>query len=135
MEPIVWDDRLATGDSLIDAQHADLHDLVIELGMLADESPDRVRLGEVLFDVLAYASTHFADEEALMERIGFPGLERQKGLHSAFRLEVAEMAERFAAGDQSLTAEKIQQRLYEWLVGHVWEEDLQFAKYIRPRGN
>lgn len=135
MEPIIWDERLATGDAHIDAQHAELHDLVLELGILAEEDPDRVRLGEVLFDLLSYASTHFADEEALMERIGFPGLEHQKTLHAEFRHEVAEMAARFAAGDEALTASKVQQRLQDWLLHHVWEEDLQFATYIRPRGN
>lgn len=135
MQPIIWDERLATGDPLIDAQHVELHDLVLELGLLADETPDRVRLGEVLFDVASYTSTHFADEESLMERIGFPGLERQRALHAEFVREVAEMVERFTAGDQALTAGHVQQRLQDWLLHHVWEEDLQFATYIRPKGN
>jgi len=135
VQPIIWDERLATGDLHIDAQHVELHDLVLELGILADEEPDRLALGEVLFDLLAYASTHFADEEALMERIGFPGLARQKMLHDAFRVEVADMATRFDAGDDSLTAVQMQERLQDWLLHHVWEEDLQFASYIRPQGN
>jgi hemerythrin len=135
VQPIVWDERLATGDPHIDAQHAELHDLVLELGFLAEEEPDRIALGEVLFDVLAYATTHFADEEALMERIGFPGLERQKALHAEFARDVAEMTARFAAGDETLTAVQVQQQLQQWLIDHVWEEDLQFAVYIRPTGN
>ncbi len=135
MQPIIWDERLATGDPHIDAQHAELHDLVLELGILADEAPDRLALGEVLFDLLAYASTHFDDEEALMERIGFPGLDRQKSLHDAFRVEVAEMAARFGSGDETLDAPQVQARLQHWLVHHVWEEDLQFAAFIRPQGN
>jgi hemerythrin len=132
---MIWDERLATGDPHIDAQHLELHDLVLELGLLADEDPNRTALGEVLFDVLAYAATHFADEEALMKRIGFPGLERQKALHAEFGLEVRAMADRFAAGDKTLTAEYVQHRLHGWLVRHVWEEDLQFAEYVRPQGN
>jgi hemerythrin-like metal-binding protein len=135
VQPIIWDERLSTGDPHIDAQHAELHDLVLELGLLMEEDSNRVALGEVLFDVLAYASTHFADEEALMERIGFPGLARQKALHAEFRRVVTVMAERFAAGDETLTAEQVQEQLHEWLVNHVWEEDLQFAVYIRPQGN
>lgn len=135
MQPIVWDERLSTGDAHIDSQHEELHDLVLELGILAEQDPDRVRLGEVLFDVLAYATTHFADEEALMERIGFPRLERQRILHAQFRATVSEMAERFSAGDETLTAGNVQGQLQEWLVNHVWEEDLQFAAYVRPQGN
>ena len=134
MRPIIWDERLSTGDPHIDAQHVELHDLVIELGMLAEEAPDRVALGEILFDVLTYASTHFDDEEALMRRIGFPGLERQQQLHAAFRIEVADMAGRFAAGDETLNAQRVQDRLQDWLLHHVWEEDLQFAEYIKPHG-
>jgi hemerythrin len=135
MRPIVWDERLATGDPSIDAQHVELHDLVLELGILAEETPDRVRLGEVLFDVLAYSSTHFAYEEALMARIGFPGLERQKTLHTEFKRRVAEMAVRYASGDVTLTAGQMQSQLQEWLMNHVWEEDLKLAAYIRPQGN
>jgi len=135
VQPIVWDERLSTGDAHIDSQHEELHDLVLELGILAEQDPDRVRLGEVLFDVLAYATTHFADEEALMERIGFPRLERQRILHAQFRATVSEMAERFSAGDETLTAGNVQGQLQEWLVNHVWEEDLQFAAYVRPQGN
>ena len=135
MEPILWDERLATGDPHIDAQHAELHDLAIELGVLAEREPDRVLLGEVLFDILSYAATHFSDEEALMARIGFPGLERQKKLHAEFTLELSALSAAFAAGDKNVTAAAVQERLQEWLVHHVWEEDLQFAEYIRPRGN
>lgn len=136
MEPVVWDKRLATGDPHIDAQHEELHDLVLELGLMADErEEDRVRLGEVLFDVIAYASTHFSDEEALMERIGFPGLDRQKRLHAEFRTALAAMSDRFAEGDPTLNAAAMQTWLQDWLLHHVWEEDLQFAAYVRPQGN
>jgi hemerythrin len=135
MQPIIWDERLATGDPAIDAQHQELHDLVMELGMLAEEVPDRVALGEVIFEILAYAAVHFSDEEALMERIGFPGLARQKVLHSAFAEEVSDLAAAFVAGDDRVTASAVQARLQQWLLHHVWEEDLQFAAYIRPRGN
>ena len=135
VQPIIWDERLATGDPNIDAQHIELHDLVLELGMLTDSDLDRVRLGEVLFDILAYSSTHFADEEALMKRIGFPGLERQKTLHQEFRRRIVEMATRFSAGDETLTLDHVQRELQDWLIGHVWEEDLRFAAYIRPQGN
>ncbi|NTU71463.1 MAG: bacteriohemerythrin [Coriobacteriia bacterium] len=135
MDPIIWNERLATGDAHIDGQHAELHDLVMELGILADEDPDPVRLGEVLFDVLAYASTHFEDEEALMERMGFPGLERQRELHTGFKSTVEEFARRFSEGDTTLTAALVQENLQQWLLTHVWEEDLQFAAYGRQRGN
>jgi len=135
VQPIIWDERLATGDSHIDAQHIELHDLVIELGILAESEPDRIRLGEVLFDVLAYSATHFSDEEDLMARIGFPGLERQKLLHAEFSRRIVEMATQYSAGDETLTADLVRSRLQEWLVHHVWEEDLQFAVYIRPQGN
>lgn len=135
MQPIIWDERLATGDPHIDAQHIELHDLVLELGILADSEPDRVRLGEVLFDVLAYSSTHFSYEEALMERIGFLGLDRQRQLHAEFSRRVAEMVTRFSAGDETLTAAQVQEQLQDWLIHHVWEEDLRFAVYIRPQGN
>lgn len=135
VEPIIWDERLATGDPHIDAQHLELHDLVLELGMLAAAEPDRVRLGEVLFDILQYASTHFADEERLMERVGFPGLERQRRLHAAFGREMNDVARAFADGDENVTALEVQQMMYGWLLQHVWEEDLQFAEYVRPVGN
>jgi len=41
----------------------------------------------------------------------------------------------FGAGDETLDALQLQERLQHWLVHHVWEEDLQFAAFIRPQGN
>ena len=43
------------------------------------------------------------------------------------------MAARFAAGDETLDRRQVQERLQHWLVHHVWEEDLQFAAFIRPQ--
>lgn len=135
MAQLIWDDRLATGHPLIDAQHAELHDLVMELGILAERDEDRLRLGDVLFEILSYAATHFREEEALMDAVGFPGLARQRKLHHAFAVKLARASKLFAQGDSEISASGLWRELNDWLLHHVWDEDMQLAEFLRSRGN
>lgn len=135
MEHLIWDDRLATGDPVIDDQHAQLHDLVMELGIIAEQGEDRVLLGEALFEIIAYAGTHFRAEEELMESVGYPELDRQRGLHQEFAADLAMTSERFGQGDLTVNAAQLRDDLHHWLRTHVWEEDMKLATYLRSRGN
>lgn len=132
MATLDWDDRLKTGDAIVDKQHVDLHALVVELGDLDVVSEkDRHEIEFMLFKILRYAAVHFADEEALMERIGFNGLERQRRLHAKFACDVTMLAGAYVDGSARSSVSEIQSFMYEWLLRHVMEEDMLIAEYIR----
>jgi hemerythrin-like metal-binding protein len=65
---IRWNQGLSIGDDYIDSQHRGFVELI---GGVSEYGDSRDR--HVLSEVLSYAATHFADEEAYMERIEYPG--------------------------------------------------------------
>ena len=78
-----WIERYAIGDDLVDAQHRRLLEMINTLhsALAAKGSSDVVR--EVITQLVEYSREHFVAEEALMARIGYPGLPYHKKLHVA----------------------------------------------------
>ena len=66
-----WDESLSVGINVIDAQHKRIVQYINELATARDNG-DRATIGKVLDGMIDYTVTHFAFEESLMERAGYP---------------------------------------------------------------
>ena len=105
-----WSEELAIGDAQVDAQHRRLFELVHELATA-------IALDYGLDELLRYSFEHFADEEALMERIGYPDLAEHRQWHG-------ELATEFDGFWEDYLAERIDRQallgfLAKWLYHHV----------------
>ena len=86
-DPFAFTSKYMTGITLIDDEHRRLFEIIKETNdliheeFLHDKYDEIVRLITELRD---YTEFHFSDEEALMTRIQYPGLDAQKRAHSAF---------------------------------------------------
>lgn len=77
-------------------------------------------------DLQDYANTHFAHEEAYMEKIQDPELPRQRKEHQAFIKKVTELP-----ADDSLSLEKLQEIMeywVRWLFSHILHTDMMIGK-------
>lgn len=131
----MWDDKLHTGNKKVDQQHSELNELIVELGRMDSHDEDSAAIERMLYRILHYASVHFHDEEELMERIGYPGLERQKRLHSDFANKATRLASEYVVGPVRPSLASIQSFMRDWLLRHVLDEDLHMAEYIQERQN
>ena len=124
MEPFTWSDKISVGSPAMDAQHMKLIELLNALAF--DANPG------VVFDTVMrmfdYASVHFKEEEALLARIGYRELERQKSEHHAFLSKTTELAGQ-SLGDPA-TSVKIATYLTTWLLHHIMEEDMKYKPFI-----
>ena len=80
-----------------------------------------------------YASRHFADEETLMQRSGYPGLDSHKGLHVEFieRLEsLVDDSDIYRAPGQDM-ADEILDLTQGWLIDHILNEDVQYVSHVK----
>jgi len=75
-----------------------------------------------------YVETHFASEEAVMERTGFPDLEAHRAAHEALRNEVRVMV---ARQGWTLTSELLNY-LTTWLTTHLDTYDQALAAHLKP---
>lgn len=128
-----WNASMETGDPLIDAQHRDVVNLLDDL-QASHLAPDVVghRALEKLMD---FTVTHFAAEESLMRRVGYPATESDRMVagHRRFqdyaRLRVVE----FRMGN-SATLLSLHAFLYDWLTEHEFGLDRALVEWIHTRG-
>lgn len=129
---ISWDPTMSVGVEVIDAQHRRIVDYINELDV-ARGMGDRDLVKEVLLGLQDYALSHFAFEELLMERSGYPLRESHKKVHETFAAHVAKYLERHDLGGD--VCRQVLSELKIWLTNHIAHDDQQYAPYIKKMQN
>jgi hemerythrin len=123
-----WDLSLSTGVGVIDIQNRRIVDYLNLLEIAKKEcTGDQVSL--VISGLKAFVDRHFAYEERLMDRAGYPLTQRHIEAHKYFKAVVDDYHVRHESG------ENITQSLFTdleiWLTEHIQQEDLNFAPYAK----
>jgi hemerythrin len=128
-----WDESLATGNAVIDAEHRELIALIDELE-LADTEADETRVPQALEQLADYVAVHFQMEERLMRREGYPAaaIEAHVAEHRELARRTSELEAAYAAGTLD-SVDPIVEFLYEWFQHHIAEVDQQLADHVRER--
>jgi hemerythrin len=122
---VEWREGFRTGIDEIDAEHRQLFAMVKRL--------DASNVKAMMNDVVEYVVTHFTHEEALMERSGYPGLQRHVEMHEGLATRVSE----FLVGGAAWSEHRVQELrtfLNKWLVGHILTHDLHFGRWYHAKG-
>jgi hemerythrin len=126
MKNIEWDDSLLIGNDLIDIQHKRLIGLIAAIP--EEKSPgDELALDEAI----VYAETHFADEEELLEHVGYPKTPEHIEMHEKMTSILESYKRDYDEGKTDLSAFK--QSMYEWIKGHIMTEDKKISAFLRSR--
>ncbi|GFK92936.1 Bacteriohemerythrin [Fundidesulfovibrio magnetotacticus] len=120
-----WTPGLAMGDPDIDEQHRMLFQMIRELDARMAGGEHRQAVLDALQGMLAYAATHFEDEEVLMEDAGWEGLARHEGLHAEFLWRAGGYESRVRE-DSATASREVLDYLLRWLVEHIHVEDRSF---------
>ncbi len=133
MRYIEWQDWMAVGIPLIDADHKVLISLINQVHACIGDAQESSRLGDVLRALEEYTEHHFRREEKLAEEVGFPGLTAHKALHAHLTAQVREMVHRYEMVPGSTRAVDVQSFLERWLIDHVCRHDMAIKKYALGR--
>jgi hemerythrin len=123
-----WSSDLETGIEVIDKQHQRIVDYLNELND-ANDSGDREATNHVLGELVDYTLTHFAFEEELQEKAGYPFLKAHKRVHEIFTKRIAEFQKRAANGEN--VAPELLSMLKIWLVNHIKGDDADYADNVK----
>jgi hemerythrin-like metal-binding protein len=133
MPLLEWNDQLALGHDEIDGQHRMLVDMINELHDQVQAGRQRQGLADTVQGLKAYAAYHFAEEERLMLRHGYPELETHRLAH----LEFQEQGEAFGTAilleKYQETALKVLAYLTGWYSRHVQRDDRAFVDFMTRR--
>lgn len=117
---VEWRDGFKVKIAEVDAEHEHLFKLIKALNLASVE--------KTVEELLDYVVVHFSNEQALMEKSGYPAFEQHLKLHEDFASRVAD----FLGNGDAWTEERVQDLrrfLNKWLVGHILTHDLRFGKW------
>ena len=123
-----WSERYRLGVPEIDEQHLELVKRINNLVIAFNNEKSRQEIHEIVSFLEAYVVVHFRDEEVLMAKHGYSGLEKHHNIHG----EYVEKVESLVKGmwDQGVTPPlmvEVNRLLIEWLSKHIDVEDRKFA--------
>jgi hemerythrin len=133
MPALPWSQDCRINVEVLDAQHRRLATLVGQLSeeLAANHETDAAE--ETLTELLRVTRLHFATEEELMLKYGFPGYAEHRAEHKSLLLELeallaVERAAREPGGDASTDIAE------HWVVQHLLSQDAELGAFLNHRG-
>ncbi len=130
MSFLSWRDEYRVGIAQIDAEHQYLFKLINEFHHEHTRGGKSQDVLMVLNRLVAYAEEHFQREEALMQSIGYPRLERQHDLHEKLFSSIFSLNEKLSRNSVKVDSETLR-FLKDWLVEHIVKEDTDIGDFMK----
>ena len=122
-----WDKKFSVGVDAIDKQHLQLVNLINKIEELKNKEPiDVKKVSMIIQELIVYTQSHFTQEEEVMRRHAFVGIERHKKLHQTFIEKVKLFEEKFEKGPQQVL-DIMLPFLTKWLQHHIMVEDKKYS--------
>jgi hemerythrin-like metal-binding protein len=132
MEKVCWKDEYSLGIEKIDRQHQHLIEIVNKIIDQPLSPGDTDLTANTIKEMVCYARQHFADEEKLMRRYGYPNLEAHKKEHNYFIDTTADLAVGFM-NNKNTTGGEIAEFLSIWLTNHILKTDMKYKEILLKR--
>lgn len=127
-----WSEKLATGVPEMDEQHKKLLNIINELYEAMKQGKGREVVDKVISELVKYTDYHFASEENLMSKYGYPELANHKKEHEYFKNKIKEFSDKKAKGEITLSIE-IMNFLKDWLTNHIMHTDKKYGPFIQQK--
>jgi CRP/FNR family transcriptional regulator len=127
---LAWEPMYDIGVAAIDEQHRRLFDISNRLYDAWRQHHGRAALCRIVDELVAYTDYHFGEEERLMERTGYPGLEQHRRAHAELVALVRSYRTRLQTGTPGVEAQVLA-LVKTWLNVHVLEDDRDIGDHLR----
>ena len=117
----------------MDKQHRVLVGIINDLQQAVKDGYGKERLGDILERLLEYTDKHFADEEKLMKKHGYPGYNEHKGKHIKMKAKVQSLVRDYNSGRVTMSF-SVLTFLQDWLSKHIMGTDMMYATYLNKKG-
>jgi len=124
---IEWNEKFSLHHALLDKQHQELFDLANAVQALDPAKTDKAELGKLFKEFFDYMAKHFKEEEAYMQSLEYPLLEKHKKFHESIIEGMTKiLKEKKGIEDLQKSMKMIAKK---WLVEHILENDLKIEKW------
>ena len=132
MTQLAWTNELTIGLPSLDEQHMQLFAISNDLLNAITRGEGEAVLKEIFDRLKAYTEYHFKEEEAYMEKIGYPELDAHAAEHALLLVRVNTLW-RLLQGGESISPKGVSLFISDWIVGHIMERDAQIGKYAKSK--
>lgn len=115
----------------LDTQHGQLFGLLTELDACRGKRYSASKAKDILERMLRATELHFAMEECTMRLLGYPEAETHKAAHRELSAQLSRIQHHLI--DQDI-AEKLHDRIEQWLTEHIVEVDRLFVSHFMSAG-
>jgi len=131
MTRIEWDGSLETGFEAVDSQHQTIIRLFNQFEACLDDGREASVVEALIVGLCEYVAIHFADEEELMQRFGYPEAAAADHIaeHRSLAQRTRELALVHRAGEDS--GRSLATLLREWLIDHIMRVDRRLIGHVR----
>jgi hemerythrin len=127
-----WNNSLAVGHALIDAQHRSLFAQFDELLAACEQGRGLERLQQLFEFLDAYVVEHFHAEEALMSQHDYPQVQTHQAQHRIFTDRLAALRTDLTDHGPSVQVLiRTNKALIYWLTEHIRGFDTQLAAFLQ----
>ncbi len=130
---IEWEDKFSVGISIIDEEHKKLIGILNKAIFAKEHNNNPKEIEEVLNELVNYASTHFATEEAYMVKFNYPEYKYHKEEHNNFSIKTNAYLDQVIGGDYHI-ANEILEHLKWWLTNHIQGTDKKYVDCFKRNG-
>ena len=134
MALFVWDDKYSVGVKLMDDHHKRLFDIFNQLHDALGSRQSAEVMGRITKDLLDYTIYHFAEEQKMLEKIGYTSLTHHKSLHKKFIDEISSYNDMVDQGQGVFAATKLFNTSMKWLLEHIMTIDKGYEDLANAKG-
>ncbi|MGA3194854.1 MAG: bacteriohemerythrin [Terriglobales bacterium] len=117
----------------IDRQHQNLARIIENLQGAIHAMRGEHVIGAVLAEVVTYTIYHFAAEEDLMQKHGFPGLAAHRIEHNELTMKICGFQEEHERKKPE-AAERLLECLQHWIEEHTLNRDNEYVQFLNAKG-
>lgn len=123
-----WKDQYSVENPVIDKQHQALFALVNEVAEKV-KTGNMPEIKSVINRLAAYTVEHFRDEESIMRKAGYAGLEDHQMIHAELLDKVQDLQAKLEK-NQPVSMVVIIRFLSDWLKDHILKDDMAYKSAI-----
>jgi hemerythrin len=117
----------------LDRDHQQMADIVNRIVKAIDDD-EAEKCADLVTDFVQSTKSHFAKEEALLLKFGYPNVQRHRDHHKSLNTKMEHMME-FAkmAGENQMARESLRKELVFFLMDDVITSDMEFKSFIEKK--
>ncbi len=133
MDPRTESGELVVGVRILDCDHREMTEAIMELQTAVEKEVDRSRTNALLRRLAHFTFTHFALEEGMMDATQYPGVNLHSHRHQHMLSQIREIIASHRRGSMELNRDALGS-LLEAHSSHVQYDDLLYGHWLNKVG-